>query len=270
MSVGLSTQISATVLAALISLNNPGAYSRNADNMQNIAAMAITLPNSREAENEADQIGIELAARAGFDPRAAVTLRQKMQGQAGASKAEFLSTHPSNETRIQNLSALVPRVDPLYRLAKAGRSTDDVPTFLAKGNESARTSYAAKVGAEPETMTFIAADFEKFRRGEVMLDCAFSCAMSYAYHHGGWRELYAKKAWRELVVSVIKVGHPNDLSYFYLAEAASSMKFTEAARAYYQRALAAAREGKTCAGNLADTCDGLNVPQLAQAALHRQ
>jgi hypothetical protein len=254
------------VAAALLSRNNPGNYSRNNDSMQNLAALAITLPNSREAENEADQIGIELAARAGFDPRGAVSVWKKMQSQ-GDKMPEFLSTHPSHETRIQNLSALVPRVDPLYQMAKAGKSTDDVPTFLAKGNAQERADYAAKVSAEPETMTFVSEEFAKFRRGDVILDCAFSCAMSYAYHHGEWTELHAKKAWRELVVSVIKVGHPNDLSYFFLAEAAAGLKFEEGARAYYQRALEAAAAGKTCAGGLADTCGGLDVKQLATTAL---
>jgi predicted Zn-dependent protease len=266
MSVGLTAQIGAAVAAALLSRNNPGNYSRNNDSMQNLAALAITLPNSREAENEADQIGIELSARAGFDPRGAVSVWKKMQSQ-GDKMPEFLSTHPSHETRIQNLSALVPRVDPLYQMAKAGKSTDDVPTFLAKGNAQERADYAAKVSAEPETMTFVSEEFAKFRRGDVILDCAFSCAMSYAYHHGEWTELHAKKAWRELVVSVIKVGHPNDLSYFFLAEAAAGLKFEEGARAYYQRALEAAAAGKTCAGGLADTCGGLDVKQLATTAL---
>jgi Zn-dependent protease with chaperone function len=268
MSVGLSAQIGASVLAAVLSRGNPGSYSRNNDSMQNLASLAITLPNSREAEVEADQIGIELAARAGFDPRAAVTLWQKMQRQGGGP-AEFLSTHPSNETRVQNLGALVPRVDPLYQLAKAGRSTDGVPTFLAKGNAPEREAFAAKVSAEPEAMTFVSEEFSKFRRGEVLLECAFSCAMSYAYHRGTWKDLYAKKSWRELAVAVIKVGHPNDLSYFYLAEAAAGMKMQDAARAYYQRALDAAAKGDTCAGGLADTCEGMDVRLLAKSALQR-
>jgi predicted Zn-dependent protease len=269
MSVGMGAQIGASVLAAVLTRGNPGVYSRTADSMQSLASLAVTLPNSREAENEADQIGIELAARAGFDPRAAVSLWQKMQNLEKGGSLEFMSTHPSHETRIQSLGALVPRVDPLYQLAKAGKSTDDVPTFLAKGNATEREAYAAKVSAEPETMTFVSEDFNKFRRGEVQLDCAWGCAMSYGYNRGGWKELYAKKAWRELVVSVIKVGHPNDLSYFYLAEAAAAMKMQEAARAYYQRALDAAAKGETCAGGLADTCDGVDVKQLAGSALQK-
>ncbi len=268
MSVGLTAQIGASVAAALLSRNNPGSYSRNNDSMQNLAALAVTLPNSREAETEADQIGIELAARAGYDPRGAVSVWRKMLSQ-GDKMPEFLSTHPSHETRIENLSALVPRVDPLYQLAKAGKSTDSVPTFLAKGNESERAAYAAKAAGEPDAMTFVSEEFERFRRGEVVLNCDFSCAMSYAYHHGEWNSLHDKHAWRELVVSVVKVGHPNDLSYFMLAEAAAGMRLQDAAKAYYRRALEAAAAGHTCAGGLADTCGGIDVKRLATAALQQ-
>lgn len=86
------------------------------------AAMGTTLffalPNGREQEREADKIGLELAARAGFNPDAAVTLWQKMNAQASSKPSEFFSTHPSNENRIADLKALAPRVRPLYLAAK--------------------------------------------------------------------------------------------------------------------------------------------------------
>ncbi len=72
------------------------------------AKVALELPNSRTAESEADRIGIELAARAGYDPEAAVTLWQKMATSGGDTPAEFLSTHPSPENREETLAALVP------------------------------------------------------------------------------------------------------------------------------------------------------------------
>lgn len=81
------------------------------------ATVAIKLPNSRTSENEADQIGIELAARAGYDPRAAITLWQKMAKVGGGAPPEFLSTHPSDETRQQRLSALAPKMMPYYQAA---------------------------------------------------------------------------------------------------------------------------------------------------------
>ena len=78
------------------------------------AAMAITLPNSRTAETEADVIGIELAARAGYDPKAAVTLWEKMARVGGSSQPEFLSTHPSPGNRQAKLSALADKMMPYY------------------------------------------------------------------------------------------------------------------------------------------------------------
>ncbi|MYN11994.1 M48 family metalloprotease [Pusillimonas sp. TS35] len=81
----------------------------------------FSLPNSRTAESEADQIGVELAARAGYDPRAAVTLWQKMNALGGAGQPEFLSTHPSASTRIAELQKASEKVMPLYQQsAKAG------------------------------------------------------------------------------------------------------------------------------------------------------
>jgi len=82
----------------------------------------FALPNSRLQETEADKIGLELSARAGFNPDAAVTLWQKMSKLGGAKSSEFFSTHPSNENRIADLSALAPKVRPLYEAAKAGRT----------------------------------------------------------------------------------------------------------------------------------------------------
>ncbi|CAM4101304.1 M48 family metallopeptidase [Bordetella muralis] len=78
----------------------------------------FTLPNSRTHESEADMMGVELAARAGYDPRAAVTLWQKMGAASNGAPPEFLSTHPSAATRISELQAASERVMPLYEQAK--------------------------------------------------------------------------------------------------------------------------------------------------------
>lgn len=78
----------------------------------------LGLPNSRRHETEADRVGVELAARAGYDPRAAVSLWQKM-GQAGGDEPfKFLSTHPSREDRLADLRNYSQRVLPLYEQAK--------------------------------------------------------------------------------------------------------------------------------------------------------
>jgi predicted Zn-dependent protease len=78
------------------------------------AQVAVQLPNSRTSENEADEIGIELAAKAGYDPRSAITLWQKMAKVGGGAPPQFLSTHPSDATRQQRLGALVPKMMPYY------------------------------------------------------------------------------------------------------------------------------------------------------------
>ena len=80
-----------------------------------LADAMFVLPNSRENEQEADRIGVELAARAGYDPRAAVTLWQKMTKQSSGQPPQWLSTHPSHQTRIKDLQEYSARVLPLYQ-----------------------------------------------------------------------------------------------------------------------------------------------------------
>ncbi|AJE16433.1 M48 family metallopeptidase [Pseudomonas sp. S5(2021)] len=78
----------------------------------------MTLPNSRSNENEADLIGLELAARAGYNPKAAISLWQKMASAGGSAPPEFMSTHPSSSSRIEALRNTVPKVMPLYEQAR--------------------------------------------------------------------------------------------------------------------------------------------------------
>lgn len=84
-----------------------------------ITDLTINLPNSRQFEVEADRVGVELAARAGYDPRAAMTLWEKMKAAGGAAPPQWLSTHPSSETRQQDLSEYSRRVLPLYEATLA-------------------------------------------------------------------------------------------------------------------------------------------------------
>jgi predicted Zn-dependent protease len=82
------------------------------------AAVAIELPNSREAESEADRIGIELAAKAGYNPNAAISLWDKMGkvgGGDGKSSFDFLSTHPAPVKRMKTLEAMVPKMMAFYQ-----------------------------------------------------------------------------------------------------------------------------------------------------------
>ena len=75
-----------------------------------LANVALTLPNSRDAENEADVMGMVLATKAGYDPEAAVTLWQKMGDLNDGRPAEFLSTHPAPENRQAALNVMIPRM----------------------------------------------------------------------------------------------------------------------------------------------------------------
>ncbi len=109
MSVAMATNLG--VMAAGVASDKPGLTMGAA---ALAAKLALELPNSRTAEAEADRIGIELAARAGYDPHAAVTLWQKMQAVSGNGPPAFLSTHPSPANRMQTLAALVPKMMPYY------------------------------------------------------------------------------------------------------------------------------------------------------------
>jgi predicted Zn-dependent protease len=83
------------------------------------------LPFSRTHEREADVIGLDLMARAGFDPREAVTLWENMSAASGAQPPEFLSTHPSHGTRIRNLQEHMPDAIEHYEAARrAGKRPD--------------------------------------------------------------------------------------------------------------------------------------------------
>jgi predicted Zn-dependent protease len=88
------------------------------DLTQMVVELTLNRPNSREHEMEADRIGVELAARAGYDPRAAISLWEKM-AKLGDGVPEFLSTHPSHETRIADLRVYSAKVLPLYEQAKS-------------------------------------------------------------------------------------------------------------------------------------------------------
>lgn len=78
------------------------------------SSIGLDLPHSRTQEAEADKIGLELMARAGYNPNAAISLWQKMQAQSGGDVPQFLSTHPSSGNRIKHIQTLLPAVVPLY------------------------------------------------------------------------------------------------------------------------------------------------------------
>jgi len=99
-----------------------GAKQDTVDLANMVATVTFQLPHSREQEAEADRIGLELMARAGYDPHAAVSLWKKMGSvQEGGGPPQFLSTHPSGPSRIKDLENALPRVLPLYQAGHSGR-----------------------------------------------------------------------------------------------------------------------------------------------------
>ncbi|MFN2381143.1 MAG: M48 family metallopeptidase [Guyparkeria sp.] len=112
MSMAMTQQMGLSVASALGGLD-----AQTAAMAQQVATVAIHLPFSRRMELEADEIGLLLAARAGYHPNAAVSLWRKMQAKGGGGGPEWLSTHPDSGNRIQALERAIPAVMPDYRRA---------------------------------------------------------------------------------------------------------------------------------------------------------
>jgi predicted Zn-dependent protease len=110
----MAQQIGVSVLGAALGLGDLGARLT-----ETVLQVTLSLPHSRTQESEADRIGVELAARSGYDPRAAVTLWEKMGKLGGGQPPEWLSTHPSDQTRTRDLQSYSERVYPLYEAARA-------------------------------------------------------------------------------------------------------------------------------------------------------
>jgi predicted Zn-dependent protease len=112
----MGTQMAVGIAGALFGVGDLG---QSLGNM--VADVTLNLPNSRLHETEADRIGVELAARAGYDPRAAISLWEKMAKVAsGGQPPKWLSTHPSHEDRIKDLRIYAEKVLPLYQASKGG------------------------------------------------------------------------------------------------------------------------------------------------------
>lgn len=270
MSIAMTSAVATTTAAIALGSRDSGAGTGLAlTGMQLASVLAIQLPNSREGESEADQIGIELAARAGYDPKAAVTLWEKMAKESGGKQpAEFFSTHPSPQNRAARLAELGTKVQPYYLAAK--QNPVEAPRFLgAKADQKERSEYAAKLANEPDTLTFLAEPFERFKSGKAVFQCRTECALRYGTRKTDWKRLHENKQWRELAVSVMQTEYLSDLSYFMLAEAARGMGLKDAAATYYKRAVeAGARYG--CGADAGFDCEGFEVQKRAQAALKGQ
>ncbi len=109
-----ATGIGLSIAAQLLGLGQLG------DVAANLGTQLLSLKYSRDDETEADLVGLELAARSAYQPRASVTLWQKMAAAGGGAAPGFLSTHPTGPDRIRQLEANVPKVQGLYEQARRG------------------------------------------------------------------------------------------------------------------------------------------------------
>ncbi|MGE5523772.1 MAG: M48 family metallopeptidase [Rhodospirillaceae bacterium] len=109
----MATGLAVNVAAAAFGLGDVGSQLASM-----VADVTFNLPKSRGAEVEADRIGVELAARSGFNPHAAVNVWEKMLKSANGGPPQFLSTHPSPENRLKDLKVYADRVMPLYQSAR--------------------------------------------------------------------------------------------------------------------------------------------------------
>jgi len=117
MGKGQVTDLAARVGGSIVS-GIFGIDPRITDAVAHTGANLATLKFGREDESEADLVGMELAARAGYDPRAGVSLWQKMAAANKGAPPEWMSTHPSGNTRIAEIEANLPKVMPLYERTK--------------------------------------------------------------------------------------------------------------------------------------------------------
>jgi len=110
----MDQQVGLTALAGLAGLSDVSLQLASL-----LSDVTFNLPHSRVQESEADEIGLELMARSGYDPNAAISLWKKMSASGQGGTPGFLSTHPSSASRTADLQALLPKVIPLYQAAIA-------------------------------------------------------------------------------------------------------------------------------------------------------
>jgi Zn-dependent protease with chaperone function len=271
MSVKMAADLVVAVVAAA------GRSSQDQHNRQNIgnmlASTGITLPNSRQAEDEADKLGIELAARAGYDPHAAVSLWTKMMNASGdSSRFDFLSTHPASPKRVESLAALEQPMMKFYEEAKSntGKQPMRAWTSLSPNEQEINetSSQLATVQANQPPLTFYSPEFDKFQQGATELTCGAECAAPYLLKQSSLKESHNNKNWRVLALDTIKIGYRFDLSYYYLGTAAQGLGFNNAAKKYFEDSIKLSEnKDSSCANGFILGCGGIDVIQASRQAL---
>lgn len=133
-----ATRVGTNIVSALLGLGNLG------DTALNMGAQLLSLKFSRDDETEADLVGAELTARAGYNPTAGVSLWRKMMAANKNAPPQFLSTHPAGESRIQDIERILPKVTPLYVKADKPNRPFGPPAANPTNNNPANSSNAEK------------------------------------------------------------------------------------------------------------------------------
>ncbi len=289
MSVDILSKIAvAAVTVAVAASDQSGSQSQRQQNIsttQDLAILAgaafVTLPNSRGAETEADKLGIEIAAQAGYNPQSAITLWEKMMAETGnKSKGDFMSTHPSPPNRIEAFQALLEPMNKIYA-ERAPLYANYKPSYeyvrTAKDSEGFSSSNVRVVTegaslAEPnidatQAMAFYSPTYESFKQGTLELTCK-SCSLKFYMNQSDFKKLHDKQDWRGLAQQVIKVGYEFDLSYYYLAVAAKGLGLAESSKAYFRKAKELSETVDfTCSHARMIKCNGVEVAAAADEAL---
>lgn len=258
MSVDILTKIAVATATVAVASSGSGSQrqrNNNARAAQDVAILAgaafVTLPNSRGAETEADKLGIEIAAQAGFNPTASITLWEKMMEATGEkTKGDFLSTHPSPPNRIEALKALQEPMLHIYqeRLPMYANYTPefqyvkpykDVAGFSSSNVrviEEGKSSLVKPPALDPtKAIAFYSTEYEAFKQGNLEMKCT-TCSFKFYLNQKDLKTMHEKQDWRGLVQTLIKIGYEFDLSYYYLAAAANGLGNKVAADKYLVKA----------------------------------
>ncbi len=289
MSVDMLSKIAVAAVtiavAASDTTNNQAQRNRNMQTTQDAALLAsaafVTLPNSRGAETEADKLGIELAAQAGYNPDAAATLWQKMMDVSGSkSRGDFMSTHPSSIKRIEALQALNTPMKKIYESRQSQyaeykptthyvRSAKSASGFSSSNVREIDPNASSSLIAEKPTvdstqaLAFYSKEFDAFKDGKAELSCT-GCSFNFYLKQSDLKKLHALQDWRGLAQKVMKVDYKFDLSYYYLGEAAKGLGMKEPAFIYYAKARElSGTEATACAKAKMIKCDDIDIANLS-------
>lgn len=257
MSVQMMSNLAVMAISAAGKTNNDRQVRQN---VASVAALAfINLPNSREAESEADRLGVELAARAGYDPAAAISLWQKMARESGTkTRFDFFSTHPAPMKRSEELASLQKPMTKFYLAAQAQPPKTQVWT-RQNANETEVGKEPAQGLAEAAPLAFYSDEMDRFEQGESELACT-ECSVAFFVKKTALQEAYGKADWRVLARETIKTNYRFDLGYFYLSAAAKGMGFVQASQKYLSKAgELAADKATACAAALMLSCNGIDI-----------